>query len=116
MMSVRMTDLMQFSEPPAQYDHPYRGQIIEQRLSALEIMRLCHGPTTACSGVSKSVCHLLLPRDERDNRLIALIRKHEIGHCNGWSDSHQNGRRVEYDEEHRRVMERKPGRLYFGLE
>jgi hypothetical protein len=69
-----MTDLMQFSEPPSQYDHPYRGQVIERRLSALEIVKLCHGPTTACSWVSSGVCHVVLPRDENDGRRMTLIR------------------------------------------
>jgi hypothetical protein len=58
----------------------------------------------------------VLPRGEKDGQLMILMRKHEIGHCNGWPESHQNGRRVEYDEQHRRILKRKPGRLNFGLD
>ena len=32
-------------------------------------------------------------------KLIALMRQHEIGHCNGWPSYHPAGRRVEYDDE-----------------
>jgi hypothetical protein len=28
--------------------------------------------------------------------LIALMRRHEIGHCNGWPGHHPNARSVEY--------------------
>jgi hypothetical protein len=93
--------MMLLLEPPAQYDHPYRGQVIEQRLSLLQIIQLCHGPATSCAWVSKGVCYIALPQDEKDARLIALIRQHEIGHCNGWPGYHPGGRRVEYDSDHR---------------
>jgi len=86
-----------FVEPPAQYDHPYPGQVVEQRLSTLQIMLTCHGPAESCAWVSNGVCHIALPRDEADVRMIALIRQHEIGHCNGWPSHHPDGRRMEYD-------------------
>jgi hypothetical protein len=89
--------MMLLLEPPAQYDHPYRGAVIEQRLSQWQIMQLCHGPATSCAWLSQGVCHIALPLDEKDARLIALIRQHEIGHCNGWPSHHPGGRRVEYD-------------------
>jgi len=79
--------------PPSQYDHPYRGHVIEQRLSAAQIARLC--PGEACATVIKGVCHIMLPNGEKDRRVIALMRRHEIGHCNGWPASHPNGRMVE---------------------
>jgi hypothetical protein len=88
-----------FLEPPAQYDHPYPGQLVEQRLSRLQIMMTCHGPAESCSWVKNGVCYIALPRDETDTRLIAYIRQHEIGHCNGWPSYHPAGRRVEYDDE-----------------
>jgi hypothetical protein len=93
--------MMMLIEPPAQYDHPFHGRVIEQRLSLLQIIQLCHGPTGGCAWVSKGVCHIASPRDETDRRLIALIREHEIGHCNGWPAYHPGGRQVEYDPDHR---------------
>jgi hypothetical protein len=75
-------------EPPPQYDHAYHGHVIERRLSQLEIFFLCHGPAPACSWVSKGVCHIVFPNHQKDERAIALIRQHEIGHCNGWPGNH----------------------------
>jgi hypothetical protein len=82
-------------EPPLQYDHPFHGQVIEQRLSQLQLFFLCHGPTSACSWVRKGVCHVVISTGEKDGRTIALMRRHEIGHCNGWPGSHPNGIWVE---------------------
>ena len=48
-------------EPPARYDHPYHGPVVEQRLSALQMIQLCHGPATSCAWVVKGVCHIALP-------------------------------------------------------
>jgi hypothetical protein len=86
-----------FLEPPAQYDHPYRGRVVEQLLSRLQIIATCHGPAESCSRVANGVCYIALPKGERDARLIACIRQHEIGHCNGWPSHHPNARRIEYD-------------------
>jgi hypothetical protein len=108
--------MMLFLEPPPQYDHPYPGQVIEQRLSLLQIIKLCHGPTSGCSWVNNGVCYIALPQDEKDDRLIALMRQHEIGHCNGWPSNHQGGRGVEYDDEHRTTTQKqKPGHLNVTL-
>jgi hypothetical protein len=112
--------MMLLFEPPPQFDHAYHGQVIEQRLSILQIIQLCHGPTTACSWVSNGVCHIALPQAENDERLIALMRRHEIGHCNGWPSNHAGGRRVEYDDEHPTAASKpnatpKPGHLNVTL-
>jgi len=110
--------MMLFLEPPPQYDHPYRGQVIEQRVSFLQMIRLCHGLTRGCSWVKDGVCYIALPQDEKDERLIAFMRQHEIGHCNGWPSNHAGGRRVEYDEDKRTTTQKqgpaqkqKPGHL-----
>jgi hypothetical protein len=76
--------MMLFLEPPPQYDHPYNGRVIEQRVSFLQMIQLCHGLTRGCSWVKDGVCYIALPQDEKDDRLIAFMRQHEIGHCNGW--------------------------------
>jgi hypothetical protein len=80
-------------EPPVQYDHAYHGTIIEQHLSSLQLVFLCHGFTSACSWVNKAgVCHIVISNAEKDSRVIALVRRHETGHCNGWPGHHPNGR------------------------
>jgi hypothetical protein len=98
-------------EPPAQYDHPYPGQVIEQQLSLLQTMRLCHGPVNACSWLDKGVCHIVIADDEKDARLVALIHRHEVGHCNGWPHHHPDARRIEYDPDHSAEPANKPGQL-----
>jgi len=71
-------------EPPPQYDHAYKGPVIEQRLSGIQLLLMCHGFSSACSWVNKKgECHIAYPASERDARAIALIRQHETGHCNG---------------------------------
>jgi hypothetical protein len=82
-------------EPPPQYDHAFHGQVIERRLSQAELFQLCHGPVTACASVSRGICHIALLNDEKDPRLTALMRRHEIAHCNGWPSYHPGGHYVE---------------------
>jgi hypothetical protein len=80
--------------PPAEFDHPYHGKVIEQRLSRSQVESLCHGP--ACSWRDKkAVCHIAIVSDIRDGRVVALVRRHELGHCNGWPADHPNVRWVE---------------------
>ena len=83
------------AEPPPQYDHAFHGQVIEQRLSQLQLFFLCHGPTAACSWLRKGVCHIVIADTEKDGRAIGLMRQHEIGHCNGWPGNHPKAHWVE---------------------
>lgn len=88
--------MLMLLEPPPQYDHPYRGPVIEQRVSQFELFMLCHGSAPACSWVTKQhVCHIAIPFTERDPRAIALIRQHEMAHCNGWPGDHPGAHWVE---------------------
>jgi len=103
-----------FLEPPARYDHPYPGRVVEQRLSRLQIITTCHGPAESCSWVSNGVCYIALPAGEQDTRLIAYIRQHEIGHCNGWPSHHPNARRIEYDPDAKRAAPNAGGALKAG--
>ena len=41
------------------------------------------------------MCHIVLSTTEKDGRAIALMRQHEIGHCNGWPGYHPNAHWVE---------------------
>jgi hypothetical protein len=83
-------------EPPAQYAHPYHGQVIEHRVSQAELIQLCRGPATGCSWVNAGACHLALPNYEKDRPLLALMRRHELGHCNGWPSYHPGGHWVQF--------------------
>jgi hypothetical protein len=79
-------------EPPARYNHPYDGQVIEQVMSPAQVAMICvsHGAFgAACSWKHNGVCHILLPKG--DELLLAFYRRHEMAHCNGWSYWHTSG-------------------------
>jgi hypothetical protein len=112
--SRRAYYMMLVLEPPAQYDHAFHGHVIEQRLSQLQIIFLCHGFAPACSWVSKGVCHIAFSVNEKDDRVIALMRQHEVGHCNGWPAYHPGGRWVDVKSGNE-VPAPKSGHLKWGL-
>ena len=47
--------------------------------------------------------------------MIALIRQHEIGHCNGWPSHHPNARRMEYDPDAKGAAPKNGGGLKLEL-
>jgi hypothetical protein len=78
-------------EPPARYDHPYAGPVVERVVPEAEVRSLCMtmgaDPIgTACSWQSKGTCYIVLPSDGRAP--VSAFRRHEIAHCNGWPADH----------------------------
>jgi hypothetical protein len=78
-------------EPPARYDHPYAGPVVERVVPEVEVHSLCMSMGsdaigTACSWRSKGTCYIVLPSDARAP--VATFRRHEIAHCNGWPADH----------------------------
>ena len=78
-------------EPPAQYNHPYSGQVVERVMPVGEVRTLCMSMGAdmlgvACSWQSDNTCYIVLPNDEEAP--IAIYRRHEIAHCNGWPANH----------------------------
>jgi hypothetical protein len=78
-------------EPPAQYNHPYNGPVVERVLPEAEVRTLCMSAgtdlfATACSWRSNGTCYIVLPKDGRVP--VANFRRHEIAHCNGWPPNH----------------------------
>jgi len=78
-------------EPPAQYNHPYAGRVVERVMPVAEVLALCtsvgaSGRFVACAWVSDGVCHIVLPNDEPAP--VSTYRRHEIAHCNGWPANH----------------------------
>src|SRR5262249_3691300 len=78
-------------EPPAQYDHPYNGPVVERVVPEAEVRSLCMSMGAnlggvACSLHSNGTCYIVLPSDERAP--AATFRRHEIAHCNGWPANH----------------------------
>lgn len=78
--------------PPAIYDHSYDGPVIETILSLSEIKDFCNAglDVLACvpfpPNFSGDKCFIYLPKVSFKVSLQdqMLLRRHEIGHCNGW--------------------------------
>jgi hypothetical protein len=78
-------------EPPAQYNHPYNGQVVERVLPETEVRSVCMSMgldllTVACSWRSNGACYIVLPSDGQVS--VSTYRRHEIAHCNGWPANH----------------------------
>jgi hypothetical protein len=78
-------------EPPAQYNHPYDGEVEERVVSVAEARTLCRsmgadGLGVACSVESDNTCYIVLPNNEYAP--VDVFRRHEIAHCNGWPANH----------------------------
>jgi hypothetical protein len=73
-------------EPPAQYNHPYGGPVIERVLPLGQARQICAqmgANADACSWKVKGKCFVVIPRDGPVPDLHAY-RRHEVAHCNGW--------------------------------
>jgi hypothetical protein len=81
-------------EPPAQYNHPYDGPVVERVMPVAEVRALCTSQGAsprgvACSWVSNGTCYMVLPSDEQAP--VSTYRRHETAHCNGWAANHPHG-------------------------
>ena len=77
--------------PPAKYDHPYDGQVVERVMPEDEVRSACMSMgldilTAACSWRINSTCYVFLPTDGQAP--VDTYRRHEIAHCNGWPADH----------------------------
>ena len=93
--------------PPAQYIHPYHGQLIEHvtswQASSAACRKLHPGDIDtpvmlACAYFVGKTC-VVYRYDRSDNpgevisaKEIEHLRIHEIAHCNGWDDIHTGAR------------------------
>lgn len=83
--------------PPAIYDHPYQGQVIEMVMKAPQVNSLClkigaidpphHGVQfLGCAWKDSSArCYIVIS----EHAYIA-IKQHEIARCNGWPGDHSS--------------------------
>lgn len=82
--------------PPVQYDHAYGGKLTIRTATLDQMRRICWGPAYACAfRPTRGSCLVYLPPVDNVNvnaEGLVLLRRHEIGHCNGWAGSHPNGR------------------------
>jgi hypothetical protein len=82
--------------PPPEYDHPYKGKLDVHYVDAEEIKKHCpansYGQRLGCTVIgTPTYCLVYIgPQDELEaiGYSIETIRRHEIGHCNGWPAHH----------------------------
>ena len=79
-------------EPPARYNHPYDGPVVEYVMPLAEVRALCmskggSGYGAACAWTEDGTCYRILPSDY-GNAALAVYRRHETAHCNGWAANH----------------------------
>lgn len=80
--------------PPIQFDHPYTGTLIVERVPAHETDKRCGSVmgiryfVNACSFASPDGrrCRIIFPAEPNPYtpQFIDALWRHEIGHCNGW--------------------------------
>ena len=86
--------------PPPKYDGPYMGgQLIITKWNDYSLIRMicmdtpnpiaCWYKTYETVSVMLISCLVMLGPVAHDN---ALVLRHEIGHCNGWTDKHEEAR------------------------
>ena len=76
-------------EPPARYNHPYDGPVFERVMPLAEVREICSdssSPGVACAWVKDGTCYRILPSD--GPVALAVYRRHETAHCNGWAANH----------------------------
>ena len=74
-------------EPPARYNHPYNGPVIERVIPLAELHKICGYDGAACAWVTDGTCYLVLPSDY-GQASVPIYRRHETAHCNGWPQNH----------------------------
>lgn len=91
-----MIDLLM---PPARYDVPYTGPLIEHVLTLEQIDKICSGMGVrksqgqvifGCARGTETPCVIYIPKiagyiTAEDQ---AKVRRHELAHCNGWPGDH----------------------------
>lgn len=82
--------------PPKRFDHAYTGRMSVQYLNSMaELEAACGTNAWACSEGTRKRCRMWLPRvgtrvfgKTIDRKGLYYMRRHEIGHCNGWPGDH----------------------------
>jgi hypothetical protein len=87
--------------PPAEYDHPYEGDLWILRANSEQMARLCPPPKnprnyiTGCAKIMMNGCWVVIA-DESILRKTGLsyrvVLRHEQGHCNNWPANHLGAR------------------------
>ena len=99
-MAMTWPVLAQRVLPPAEYDHPYKGQVMKLRKSTIEDVRTsCKLPLTMGLGcawlLTGSTCIIIKATDEVIEAAgydPEVVLRHETAHCNGWPKDHAGSR------------------------
>ena len=92
--------------PPPEYDYVYEGDLTIVMVKTVEeLLILCNvdSPNTlACSirAYDTKSCVIIMVEDEvmrQRGWTTGLLLRHEMGHCNGWTQAHE-GQRAVYSE------------------
>jgi len=89
--------------PPARYDHEYGGKLIEKYLPQEQVVKECKklfkrfnfsldsvtSSQRGCSAGDKNVCTIIVIDKPYKLATPKSVRRHEIGHCNGWGFNHE---------------------------
>jgi hypothetical protein len=87
---IKPTPYLPLWLPPPEYDYPFPGKVTEIRGDASFIHRACGNSSIGCARLSlaqQGECTIYLANDDVITRLgftLDVVRRHEIGHCNGW--------------------------------
>ena len=86
--------------PPARYDHPYKGRLEVHYLPQPEVFKKCRDlhrmagtrdPSMNVKGCAKpngDHCIIYIVNKKFGLTTPKAILRHELGHCNGWHPSH----------------------------
>src|SRR5262245_15516696 len=84
--------------PPPEYDHLYDGELHVADDLDLQVMRfVCGTPAVGCAVRNQPApghCIIFLARESdlaKSGHSMQTIRRHEVGHCNGWPQDHSGG-------------------------
>jgi hypothetical protein len=87
--------------PPAEYDKPFGGKLTEIRVGPGIMRAMCpktqYDPTLACAYTTsdRSECVVIMVSDELIRArgwTPEIVRRHEVGHCNGFPADHRGAR------------------------
>jgi hypothetical protein len=98
--------------PPVEFDKPYEGELQIFRVEAERIPYVCpktsYPLTLGCAvrfnpdpDAPLGSCHIVLAPDDvinATNWTPEIVLRHEIGHCNGWTNEHKGARRLAADD------------------
>ena len=90
--------------PPEHYDRPFAGELIVQQMKSQdEVRAACPGTTFPAIGAfgcahlqpGGRVCRVILAPNVdiiAAGYTTGIVLRHEVGHCNGWSNKHERAR------------------------